>query len=137
MRQNAAKAEAFSAVKWIKPVFIGTAIGLVAMTVVLMLFAFLLTLMDIPQGLIVPLALAAVGVGAFVGGYVSSQITGKKGMLGGFLTGLLFYCILTLVALAATGFKLDSEQFLRLAVVLVTGCGGGVVGINRQRTRRV
>ena len=89
MRNNPPKGDSSPVRKWVTPVLFGTAIGLLGTAVVLMIFALVLTLQDIPQGIILPLAIGAMGVGTFLGGYVSARIVGQKGLLCGFLTGLL------------------------------------------------
>ena len=90
MRNNPPKGDLSPVRKWITPVLFGTAIGLLGTAAILMIFALILTLQDIPQGMILPLAVGAMGIGTFLGGYVSARIVGKKGLLCGFLTGLLY-----------------------------------------------
>lgn len=65
MRNNPPKGDSSPVRKWVTPVLFGTAIGLLGTAVVLMIFALVLTLQDIPQGIILPLAIGAMGVGTF------------------------------------------------------------------------
>ena len=104
MRNNPTKGDLSPVRKWITPVLFGTAIGLLGTAAILMIFALILTLQDIPQGMILPLAVGAMGIGTFLGGYVSARIVEKKGLLCGFLTGLLYYFILTGISLAVMHF---------------------------------
>ena len=99
-------------------------------------FCLVLTLQDIPQGIILPLAIGAMGVGTFLGGYVSARIVGQKGLLCGFLTGLLYYLVLTGISLAIMHFSLDASQAVKMGVALAAACVGGVLGINGKGKRR-
>ena len=136
MRNNPPKGDSSTVRKWVTPMLFGTAIGLLGTAVVLMIFALVLTLQDIPQGIILPLAIGAMGVGTFLGGYVSARIVGQKGLLCGFLTGLLYYLVLTGISLAIMHFSLDASQAVKMGVALAAACVGGVLGINGKGKRR-
>ena len=114
--------------KWVTPVLFGTAIGLVGNGRCFDDFALVLTLQDIPQGIILPLAIGAMGVGTFLGGYVSARIVGQKGLLCGFLTGLLYYLVLTGISLAIMHFSPgcipSSEDGRRFGGSLCWRCSG-------------
>ena len=127
MRNNPPKGDLSPVRKWITPVLFGTAIGLLAL---------ILTLQDIPQGMILPLAVGAMGIGTFLGGYVSARIVGKKGLLCGFLTGLLYYFILTGISLAVMHFSLDASQAVKMGVAFIAACIGGVLGVNGKGRRK-
>ncbi len=136
MRNHSPKGESSPVGKWIMPVLLGTVVSLLGTAVVLMLFALLLTLQDIPQGAIVPLAIGAMGIGGFLGGYISARICGQRGLLCGFLTGFVDYIILTGISLLALHFSLDASHAVRLVVVLAACCTGGVLGVNRRGRRK-
>ena len=136
MRSNPPKGDPSSIRRWVVPVLFGTAVSLMGTAAVLMIFALVLTLQDIPQGMILPLAVGAMGIGTCLGGYVSARIVGKKGILCGLLTGLLCCLILTGVSLAVIHSWMDASQAVKLGVVLTMSCIGGVLGVNRQGKRR-
>ncbi|MCI5527291.1 MAG: TIGR04086 family membrane protein [Oscillospiraceae bacterium] len=136
MRNNPPKGDLSPVRKWITPVLFGTAIGLLGTAAILMIFALILTLQDIPQGMILPLAVGAMGIGTFLGGYVSARIVGKKGLLCGFLTGLLYYFILTGISLAVMHFSLDASQAVKMGVAFIAACIGGVLGVNGKGRRK-
>lgn len=137
MRNNPSKGDSVSVFKWIKPVLLSTAIGLLCTSVLLMIFAFVLTLQDLPQGAILPIAIFAMAVGTFLSGYLSARIVGKKGLMCGFLSGLFCYLILAIVSLSVMHFTLDAAQGIKLAVALVTSCFGGIVGVNASGRRKI
>ena len=136
MRNNPPKGDLSPVRKWITPVLFGTAIGLLGTAAILMIFALILTLQDIPQGMILPLAVGAMGIGTFLGGYVSARIVGKKGLLCGFLTGLLYYFILTGISLAVMHFSLDASQAVKMGVAFIAAFIGGVLGVNGKGRRK-
>ena len=136
MGNNPPKGDLSLARKWILPVLFGTAIGLLGTTIILTGFALLLTLQDIPQGAILPLAIGAVGIGTFLGGYVCARIAGEKGLVYGFLSGLLYYLILTALSLAIMHFSLDASQAVKFGIALAASCVGGIIGVNGKGKRR-
>lgn len=136
MGNHSPKGDLSSARKWILPVLFGTAAGLLGTTVILTLFALVLTLQDIPQGAILPLVIVSVGIGTFLGGYLCARIAGKKGLLYGFLTGLLYYLILTGLSLAIMHFSLDASQAMKLGAALIASSFGGIIGVNGKGKRR-
>ncbi|MDD3193600.1 MAG: TIGR04086 family membrane protein [Oscillospiraceae bacterium] len=136
MRNNPPKGDTSPIRNWITPVLFGTAAGLLGTSVILMAFALVLTLQDIPQGAILPLAVGAMGIGTFLGGYVCARIVGKKGLLCGFLTALFYDLILAVISLTIMQFSLDAEQGIKLGVALVTACTGGVLGVNGRGRRK-
>lgn len=136
MGNNPPKGDLSLVRKWVLPVLFGTAIGLVGTAVILTVFALILTLQDVPQGVILPLIIGAMAVGAFLGGYICARIAGKKGLVYGFLSGLLYYLILTLLSLAVMHFSLDASQAIKLGMALAASCVGGVLGVNGRGKRR-
>ncbi len=136
MGNNPPKGDLSLARKWILPVLFGTAIGLLGTAVILTFFALVLTLQDVPQGVILPLVIGSVGIGTFLGGYICARIAGKKGLVYGFLSGLLYYLILTGLSLVIMHFSLDASQAIKLGVALAFSSFGGIIGVNGKGKRR-
>lgn len=95
-------------------------------------FAFILTKIDVKDTAISVMSTAALGIGAYCGGYISGKRRRKNGLLMGVLCGVfIFLIVLILGALfskAAQSFPLSAK----LAVTLVCAAAGGVVGVNSR-----
>lgn len=136
MKQSKSKSEKFESMKFLKPVFVGTAVGALVTTVVLMLLSLLLSLQNIPQMLITPMVLVALGLGSFAGGHLAAKLTHEKGLIVGLCCGILLFFMLWLF-----GFRLNENSFgllavVKLAVALVFSALGGVTGVNIKKRRK-
>ncbi|MDD2363056.1 MAG: TIGR04086 family membrane protein [Oscillospiraceae bacterium] len=119
----------------LRPVFIGTAFGILCCLVVLLLFALLMAACDIPQAAVTPMAVIAAAVGAFFGGFICAKAAGSRGLIYGAACGGLMY-LLILIA----GFSLLSDvrgwyALIKLLVVVTSAAIGGVYGVNFRRRK--
>jgi len=121
-------------VKRLRPVVIGTAAGVLCCTAVLLIFALLMAVFDIPQIAVTPMAVAAAVVGAFFGGLVCARISGTRGLLYGAACGALMYL---LIVIAGFSFKDVNGLYalVKLIAVLASSSAGGVYGVNMRRRR--
>ena len=103
MRTGQSRRDGTGAVKFLRPVLIGTALGVLGASFILVLFSLLLSLRDVPQMAIGVMAAAAIGAGALLGGYSSAKLSGERGLLVGFFSGLLFFLLLMLAGLLLFG----------------------------------
>lgn len=130
------KAETSGIVLLWKPLAFGTVAGVVAIVGILMLFSLLLSSNSPPQGVLTPMAIAALCIGSFVGGGVSAKLAGEKGLIMGAGTGLLLFFVLLIAGTAVQLVGLDALLFLRLTLLLISASLGGVVGVNLKKRRR-
>lgn len=119
----------------LRPLAIGTAVGIAVCVLVLLVMAALMAAGVFPAKAVTPLALAAAGIGAFIGGFTAACVSRERGLLYGAGTGLVLF-LLT----AAAGFALlpDAGNTLLLAkAALMIGVGalGGILGVNGKRRR--
>jgi putative membrane protein (TIGR04086 family) len=117
---------------YIRPLLIGTVIGIVCMAVCLVLAALLMTLTDIPQTAVTVLSVIAGVVGAFAGGWSAGRIAEQRGLIVGAFCGLLlFFTVLILGIILHRSIQIGF-LFVKLAVLLLAGMTGGVVGVNKK-----
>lgn len=121
--------------KRLRPVFIGTACGILCCLVALLLFALLMATCDIPQAAVTPMALIAAAVGAFFGGFVCARAAGSRGLIYGSACGGLMYLLIL-----AAGFSILSDvhgwyALIKLLVVVIAAAIGGVYGVNFRRRK--
>ena len=87
----------------------------------------------IPAWAVSPMAIGAAAVSSLAGGWVASRLSRERGLLYGAATGLLLF-LLTVAA----GFTLlqglrDSVLLVKLAMMVVAGAVGGILGVNSRR----
>ena len=88
----------------------------------------------LPKGPILTGAVTAiVCVGVFLGGLIAALFVGEKGILLGGGIGLLFACLVAIVSLMTAGVEISIGGGARLAAIILSGCIGGILGVNRDR----
>ena len=88
----------------------------------------------LPKGPILTVAVTAiVCVGVFLGGLIAALFVGEKGILLGGGIGLLFACLVAIVSLMTAGVEISIGGGARLAAIILSGCIGGILGVNRDR----
>lgn len=111
----------------------GVAIGLAVCLAVLLIMALVLTIGDLSLSAASYLSAAALGIGALFGGCVTAKKAGGKGLLWGAACGALLFAILALVGFAFFQKVSGTSLWFRLAVAVLCGAIGGVLGINTRR----
>ena len=120
-----------------KAVIWGTVIGAVVCMIILLLISFIFVKMQsVPEAAITPVAIVIVCIGAFVGGYFSARIKKNMGMAVGAITAMLMFVILLLIGTACFGDNLGIVSLLRMAVMLISGAIGGILGVNKRKRRK-
>lgn len=88
----------------------------------------------LPKGPVLTVAVTAiVCVGVFLGGLIAALFVGEKGILLGGGIGLLFACLVAIVSLMTAGVEISIGGGARLAAIILSGCIGGILGVNRDR----
>lgn len=123
--------------KIMKAVVWGTIIGAAVCMIMLLLISFIFVKMQsVPEAAITPAALVIVCIGAFVGGYFSARIKKNMGMAVGAITAIVMFVILLLIGTACFGDNLGIVSLLRMAVMLISGAIGGILGVNKRKRRK-
>lgn len=71
-------------------------------------------------------------VSTFISGIVSSKIIKMKGLINGFVSGMLFYLLIFSAGLIMMDGTITLFTFLKLIVSILFGTIGGVVGVNKK-----
>ena len=82
--------------------------------------------------LLMTLTIALMGIS---GGYITSRILGKKGLLMGAFLGVIVAIILTMLSGLFTEFSPSAGGFVKLVVIIVSAMAGGVLGVNAKQKR--
>lgn len=88
---------------------------------------------SLPQGPVLSVVVTAAACAAvFLGGISAALFTGEKGILLGGACGLFAACCVAAVSLALSGGTLTLSGGARLLAIFISGCIGGVLGVNRR-----
>ena len=127
---NPAKEKNSSIIKVVK----GSVIAIVLTLILLSIYAVLLSTTDISETTMVPVVLVITGISILIGSSMSTVSIKNKGMINGFLVGLIYIIALYIVSsLMLVGFELNFNSILMMLVGAVTGMIGGVIGVNLKQ----
>lgn len=121
---------------YIKPFIFGTVSGTVLILVLFALFAVAITKFSISAGILSLLVVIAGGLGAFLAGYIASRAIGRKGLVIGLVSGVIFVVILAISSLASAGSFGGGQSLTKFIVILAAAALGGVLGVNSKKSRR-
>lgn len=122
---------------YLKPFLIGILVSIISTAILLFIFAFLLTIYDASDSIVVIMSMLAWGIGALAGGFAAAKSYGKNGLIIGFCSGLIMFLILTIVAMIINSSGLTIQSFIKLVLSVICACVGGVLGINLKRKRKL
>lgn len=114
---------------------IGTAIAVIVSAVVIILFAGVMTVVDIPKSYAFPLSSIAMGMGSFFGARYSAKKLKEKGYLCGLVIGLILFLLGTIVGIFVNGVQFTALTPLRAIISILMGMIGGITGINSGNAR--
>lgn len=120
--------------EWKKKTFCiikGCAFSIIFSIILLTIFALLLTYTTLSESTIMPVVLTITGISILIGSTISSRKIKKNGLVYGGIVGLVYIIVLYLASsLCLTGFSLSTNSFIMLAVGVITGIIGGIIGVN-------
>lgn len=119
-------------VRMVRPLLVGLCVGVISCTLLLLLMALAIGSVDIPRRLVLPLAIAAGAVAAFLAGLVAARLSGKNGLLLGLTCGLLLFLLILIAGFVRYTGVDTGVSAVKLAVLLVAGGVGGVLGVNKR-----
>ena len=135
MKSESSKA-GFDRKRAVRSLVTGTIIGTaVSFLVILLAVFFIIKSQAVPYQAIAPISIAAASVGSFCGGYISARLNKSLGMAAGTVCGGIMFVLLAGLGLI-TGGTAGLVTLLRLALMLLFGAAGGVLGVNKRRKRK-
>ncbi len=117
----------------LRPLLIGTGIGIVVGVLLLLAAAAVMVSTQVLAAAVTPVALIAIAAAAFAGGFTAARLLRERGLLIGAACGLLIFLIV-----AIAGFSVDQAVqgtllFLKLGLTVGGGALGGILGVNVKR----
>ena len=119
----------------ILPVVIGVLGGLIVSIVFLLIFAIVMTMKDLPQNAVDPLACVSIAAGSLSGGFLTAKARRSKGLLYGTISGLGFFVVIWVTGALMREAAAGSLVLIKLLISLAFGCIGGVAGVNMKRNK--
>ena len=114
---------------------ISACVGCGAIFVAVLAFAYVITKIDATDLMLSVMSTAALGIGAYAGGYVCGKRQRRNGLLSGVLCGVFIFLIIVILSAL---FSKAAESFsvpAKLVLTLVCAGVGGVVGVNSKSSR--
>ena len=109
----------------------GSVIAIVLSLIFLTIYAAILSFTSVSETTMVPVVLVLTGISILIGSSMSSISIKKQGIINGGLVGLIYVLFLYIVSsIAGIGFGLNMNSIIMLAVGIITGMIGGVIGVN-------
>lgn len=94
--------------------------------------AFILTNGLLPAQMTNIITMLCLGTGTFAGGIVSSRITKAAGLITGLITGFAVFLLITIIGLCKSSDSITYLTFIRLALTVILGGIGGIIGVNKK-----
>ena len=109
----------------------GCVFAIILSIILLTIFALLLTYTTLSESTITPVVLIITGISILAGSTISSRKIKKNGLIYGGIVGFIYFFILYLASsLCLTGFSVSANSFIMLAVGVIAGIIGGIIGVN-------
>ncbi len=102
------------------------------------IFALILTYSNYPEKMISPVVVVATLVSVVVAGSTATRNVKSKGWLNGGIVGFVYMLILYLISsIAYRDFSVNVDMIVMMAIGLLAGAIGGIIGINYKKSSRV
>ena len=119
--------------KSIKQIFIGVGIALLFSFIFLLIYAAILSFTNISEGTISTVVITITGISILVGSIICSRKISKNGIINGGLVGFIYILIIYFISSLLNGnFSINLQSIIMIAVAIVCGIIGGIIGVNRK-----
>lgn len=119
--------------KLLKNIAKGIGISLFITFILLFIFSALLTYTDIGENTINPVIMVVTGISILIGSSIGNKNIKKNGIVNGAIIGgiyiLILYCISSILNWK---FALSLQSVIMIAIGVVFGMLGGIVGVNKK-----
>ncbi len=121
---------------YIKPILTGSIISILLSGILLFILSLVLTKMDIPFSLILPISIVILGFSTLIGSFIGAKSFGKKGFFIGLCISLVIFLTLLLLNLSIEPQGFGTIAIVKAVVILITGITGGIFGVNKKNPAR-
>lgn len=120
-----------------KTIFVSILIGTIVFVILLPLFALIVTLLDLDISSTGPLASICIGISSAISGYIAARKIKRKGIVIGGLCGLIIFFLIKLISLLINSSGITLITFIHLIIIVLSGCIGGIIGVNSGEKRKI
>ncbi len=117
-------------------ILIGAAIAVGVILLTMLIAAALMVFFNISVKYASPIASVCAGFGTFIGAYFAARKNGVKGLINGLLVAAVIFVIVTIVS-AFLNDQMTIMSLIHLAVIVLSGCIGGIMGVNKREKRKI
>ena len=116
-----------------KNIFQGVFIAFVVTFVLLLIFSIVLTYTDVSENMITPVIIVVTCISILIGSSIGNMKIKKNGLLNGALIGGIYILsIYSISSLLNWRFYLNLQGIIMIALGMVFGILGGIVGVNKK-----
>lgn len=114
-------------------IFKGVLISLIITFLLLLIFSLILTYTDTQEDVITPVIIVITGISILIGSSISNIKIKKNGLINGGIIGGLYIAILYIISsILNWNFGLDIKSIIMIAVGVIFGILGGIIGVNKK-----
>ena len=111
----------------------GVLISLIITFLLLLIFSLILTYTDTQENVITPVIIVITGISILIGSSISNIKIKKNGLINGGIIGGLYIAILYIISsILNWNFGLDIKSIIMIAVGVIFGILGGIIGVNKK-----
>ena len=116
---------------------IGLGIAAVVSTVLMVVFALLMTFVDLSDGIVTLLGVVSLSTGALLGSYYVGTKIKKGGLLLGIINGFIIVILNFVLGIILKGLDFTPMFFVKILSVIISSLVGGVYAVNKVAKRRI
>ncbi len=109
--------------------------GFAVILLCILVFAFIISKIDVNDSIVTVLSCVALCVGAYVGGYFAAKKRRKNGLLMGVICALFMFFVILMISMFFIRTIAGFSPSLKLLLTIVCGAVGGIVGVNSKNSR--
>lgn len=117
-------------------VLIGAAIAAGVILLTMLIAAAIMVLLDINIMYASPISSVCAAIGTFCGAYYAARKNKSKGIVNGLMIAAIIYVLVGVVALFMDS-NFTVMSLIHLAVIVLSGCIGGIMGVNKSEKRKI
>ncbi|MBQ8203805.1 MAG: TIGR04086 family membrane protein [Clostridia bacterium] len=114
----------------------GMLIGIIVTAVSVAAFSAAILFLKLDRIYAPAFATVSLALGSFFASRFTARRIGEKGYLVGLITGLVFFCIVTLFALVFDGNGGGFTTLFRFIIVMLASLIGGISGVNKGKNKK-
>lgn len=111
----------------------GVGISLLTTLILLLIFASLLTYTEISETMMNPVIIVITAISILIGSSIGNTKIKKNGLVNGALVGGIYIAVIYLISgIINWKFKLEIQSIIMIAVGMIFGILGGIIGVNKK-----